>query len=226
MNLLKKMFGNKSSISKHSTAKKEVLVNVSSLVKKSLHKQLDIISQSDIPAYCGIGNLIFEKKYHEAIELGHRLLETSPYSAGVHVNLMDAYFKIREENSFFYDIHIKHARLAMLYGHNTGYVQKKLVIGLEKQKKIYQALQICDIVLDEKFYFSTHGCGNKNEFVIRREKLLKKVNISSDTNQSIIFTSNEISYMIEQIQQNDERKKQDKMERYKKIEEFRKGIGI
>ena len=145
---------------------------------------------------------------------------------GVHVNLMDAYFKIRDENPEFYDKHINHARLAMLYGHNTGYVQKKLAIGLEKQNKIYQAIQICNIVLDEKFHFSKHGCGSKDEFLTRKEKLLKKVNKSIDNKNSEIFTNEEIALIIKHIQQEEESIKQEAIEHEKKMEQMRKNLGI
>ncbi len=172
MNLLKKLFGGNSETPKKSHGVKEVLVNISSVANNKIPSNAKIVAVSKIPAFCSIGNLVYEKKYHEAIELGKKLLTETPDSAGVHVNLMDAYFKIRDENPEFYDKHINHARLAMLYGHNTGYVQKKLAIGLEKQNKIYQALQICNIVLDDKFHFSRHGCGSKVEFLTRKEKLL------------------------------------------------------
>ncbi len=202
------------------------MVDISSVVKNKIPSNVSIIAESQISAYCSIGDLIYEKKYHEAIELGEKLLSETPESTGVHANLMDAYFKVRDENPMLYNKHIEHARLAMLYGHNTGYVQKRLVIGLEKQKKINQALQICDIVLNEKFHFSRHGCGNKDEFKKRKERLLKKVNKSLDSRESMAYTSDEISFIIEQIQQEEEREKQEKMESDKKMEQWRKSIGI
>ena len=224
MNLFKRLFGNNSEEPENS--QKEVVDNVSSVAKNKIPSNARISAESQIPAYCSMGNLVFEKKYHEAIELGKELLATTPQSAGVHVNLMDAYFKVRNENPIFYKKHIEHARLAMLYGHNTGYVQKKLAVGLEKQKMIYQALQICDIVLNEKFHFSRHGCGDKNEFITRKEKLLKKVNNSSDNSESTVFTSDEISFIIEQIRQVEEREKQDRIEHDERMKQMRKSLGI
>lgn len=226
MNLFKRLLGRNSAKPENSQENKEVMINVSSVAKNKIPSNARIIAESQIPAYCSIGNLIYEKKYKEAIELGKRLLTETPNSAGVHVNLMDAYFKVKDENPTFYYKHIEHARLAMLYGHNTGYVQKKLAIGLEKQKKIYQAIQICDIVLDDKFHFSTHGCGDKVEFVKRKEKLLKKAYNSKDSINSMVFTSDEISFLIEQIKQEEERTKQEKIEHDKKMEQLRKNIGI
>lgn len=226
MNLLKKLFGNNSAKPENSQDKKEVMVNVSTVAKNKIPSNASNVAGSQIPAYCSIGNLVFKKKYDEAIELGKKLLVKTPESAGVHVNLMDAYFNVRDENPIFHEKHIEHARLAMLYGHNTGYVQKKLVIGLEKQKKIYQALQICDIVLDEKFHFSRHGGGDKNEFVARKEKLLGKVNNSLDSSESMVFTSDEISFISEQIRLEEEREKQESIEHEKKMKQLRKSLGI
>jgi hypothetical protein len=226
MNLFKRLFGGNSESPKKSHEKKEVMVNISSVTKNQIPPNLKIVAESQIPAYCSMGNLVYEKKYHEAIEFGKKLLTETPYSAGVHINLMDAYFKVRDENPMFYDKHIEHARLAMLYGHNTGYAQKKLAVGLEKQNKIYQALQICNIVLDEKFHFSKHGCGSKDEFLKRKERLLKKVNKSTDNKNSEIFTNNEISSIIKNIQQEEERIKQEAIEHEKKMEQMRKNLGI
>jgi tetratricopeptide (TPR) repeat protein len=175
----------------------EVMVDITSVIKDRIPEGAQIIAESKIPAFCMIGNLIFEKKYHEAIELGNKLLEQTPYSAGVHVNLMDAYFKVRDENPTFSDKCIEHARLAMLYGQNTGYVQERLAISLEKQGKINQALQICNIVLLDKFQFSRHGCGNKDEFLKRKGELMNKINKAVDKEDDVLFTNDEISKIID-----------------------------
>jgi hypothetical protein len=218
MNLFKKVFGNntkREGISEYIPESKEVLIGISSAIKDKLPESAKIIAESQIPAYCMIGNLIFDKKYNEAIELGNKLLEKTPCSAGVHVNLMDAYFKIRNENPIFYDKATEHARLAMLYGHNTGYVQKRLAINLEKQGKIYQAIQICNIVISDKFHFSKHGCGNKVEFVKRKETLINKITNAADKEDDIFFTNEEVSFLIEQIRLDEEReiKEQDEYEK-------------
>lgn len=175
------------------------MINISSVNKDKIPSNAEIIYESEIPEYCLIGNLIFAKKFHEAIELGKKLLEKTPNSDGVHVNLMDAYFKVRNENPIFLDKSIEHARLAMLYGHNTGYVQERLVINLEKLGKINQALQVCNIVLIDQFHFSTHGFGNKDDFTKRKEKLIKKLSKPTDNEDRVLFTDEEISFLIEQI---------------------------
>lgn len=205
MNLFKKIFIKNSTLPENSQEKKEVMINISSLDNNNLLSSAKIIMESQIPEFCSIGNLIYEKKYHEAIELGKKLLLETPTSVGVHVNLMDAYFKVRDENPLFYDKSIEHARFAMLYGHNTGYVQKKLAIGLEKHKMIYQAIQICDIVLNSDFHFSKHGCGDKNDFIKRKERLLKKVHNAKDCKRTLMFTDNEIFFINEQIRLKEER---------------------
>lgn len=192
--------------------KKEIMIGASSIIKKELPNYIIVLAESQIPAYCDIGNLIFEKKYREAIELGNNLLESTPYSAGIHVNLMDAYFKLRNENPNSLEKSTVHARLAMLYGHNTGYVQKRLVINLEKQGKVYHAMQICNIVLSESFHFSSHGCGNKEEFVQRKVKLEKKINESIDKKDDVLYTTEEITYIIEQIRLDEEREKNEQLE--------------
>ena len=200
MNIINKFFGGNSKQKEGSMRppeENEVMVNITSVIKDKLPEGAQIIAESKIPAFCMIGNLIFEKKYHEAIELGNKLLVQTPYSAGVHVNLMDAYFKVRDENPSFYDKCIEHAKLAMLYGHNTGYVQERLAISLEKQGKINQALQICNIVLLDKFHFSRHGCGIKDEYLKRKMKLLNKIGKAVDKEVDVLFTNDEISKILE-----------------------------
>lgn len=217
MNLFKKIFG--------SSDRKDVMVGISSVIKDKLPETARIIVESQIPAFCIIGNLILEKKYHEAIDLGNKLLEKTPCSAGVHVNLMDAYFKARNEDRIFYDKSTEHARLAMLYGHNTGYVQKRLTINLEKIGKIYQAIQICNIVLLDKFHFSKHGCGTKEEFTKRKATLIKKTYQAIDKENDLIFTNVEISYLLEQIQLDEDREIQEQAEHEKRMKQFEKEIG-
>lgn len=222
MNLLEKLFGKKSDKPKDFTQKQEIMINISSVNKDSIPSNAEIIYESKVPEYCSIGNLIFEKKFHEAIEIGNKLLTRTPHSSGVHVNLMDAYFKIRNENPLFYAKSVEHARLAMLYGHNTGYVQERLAINLEKLGKINQAIQICNIVLLDQFHFSSHGCGNKEEFAKRKEKLINKLSKTADNQESILFSDNEISLIIEQIRIEDERIKKQKDEYEKRMKRLKK----
>jgi hypothetical protein len=186
--------------------KNEVMIGITSFSSFS-HLKSSSIYESQVPAYCHIGNLIFEKKYDEAIRYGRKLLKITPESAGVHVGLMDAYFKKRNENSVFFKKSTEHARLAMLYGHNTGYVQSRLAINLEKQNKIFQALQICDIVLSDEFHFSRQGCGNKEDFVRRKAKLQRKINMAIDSEKDVVFSDQEVEYMLKQILFDEERER-------------------
>jgi len=75
MNLFKRLFGNNSTPPEKSQEKREVMVNISSVAKNNIPANTKIIVESHIPAYCSIGNLVYEKKYHEAIELGEKLLD-------------------------------------------------------------------------------------------------------------------------------------------------------
>jgi len=225
MNIFKRIFG-KTEMSEELSTNKDKMVKLSSVVKERIPANAQIISESQIPQYCNIGNLIFEKKFKEAIDLGNKLLEETPTSAGVHVNLMEAYFKIRKENPINNEKVIEHAKLAMLFGHNTGYVQERLAISLEQVGQIEQAIQICDIVLRDDFHFSSHGCGNKEDFKKRKEKLIKKLNKSPKDNQTPFFTDDEVSFTIKQIQLEDEREKKEQREYEKRIKNFEKEFRI
>ena len=100
-----------------------------------------------------VGNSIYEKQYEKAISQCKKLLEENPKSIELHINLMDAYFKAKQLDASYYDMSTEHAKLAMLYGHNTGYAQQRLVINLTKDRKYYQAIQVCDIILSNSFHF-------------------------------------------------------------------------
>jgi len=224
VNIFKKIFASNLEKSNDFTEKKEVMINISSLKKDIIPSNAEIINETQVPEYCSIGNLIFEKKFHEAIELGNKLLEKTPHSAGVHVNLMDAYFKVRNENQIFLDKSVDHAKLAMLYGHNTGYAQERLAINLEKLGKVNQAIQVCNIVLSEQFHFSTYGGGNKEEFSKRKEKLIIKLSKATDSENSVLFTDDEISFLIEQIRLEDKRIMKEKIEHEKRMKQLEKEI--
>lgn len=180
-----------------------------------------VICASEIPANTRIGNLVFEKRYEEAIALGYELLKKTPKSAGVHVNLMEAYFKARSLDESYYDKCTEHARLAMLYGHNTGLVQKRLVINLTKDKKIHQAIQICDIVLSDEFHFSKHGCASKDEFAQKKSKLIQQIEKSHDNKDSIVFSKSEIQEILFHIKENDKQELEHKLAVEKRLEELK-----
>jgi len=73
MDFIKRIFGSNSTpkeiTKKTSEDDKEVMVGITSVSKDKLPEGAQLIAESQIPAFCMIGNLIFEKKYREAIEL-------------------------------------------------------------------------------------------------------------------------------------------------------------
>lgn len=205
--------------------KEEVTIGASTIFTTSPIDKNKVPVESQIPAYCNIGNLNYEKKYSEAIELGNNLLKVTPQSAGVHVNLMDSYLKMKDEDPSYLEKSTEHARLAMLYGHNTGYVQKRLAINLEKLGKIYQAMQVCDIVLMNRFHFSRHGCGTKEEFIKRKTTLEKKITKAIDKDNRMIFSKEDISYMLNQIRLDEINEKKERLEFERKRKEFERSFG-
>ena len=185
--------------------------NATTQISESV-ENITIYAQSEIPESCLIGNLIFEKKYKEAIELGNNLLKNTSENSGIHVNLMDAYFKSRDVNSEYFSLSTFHAKRAMIYGHNTGYVQKRLIINLEKERYFYQAIQLCDIILSDNFNFSSHGCGNSDDYYSRKAKLLLKLPNSVDTKNDKLFTDDELTIIYNNIQLSNEQENKIRLE--------------
>lgn len=176
---------------------------ISQITKIELEPDEAILAESEIPAFCQIGNLIFEKKYHEAIEYGLSLLEHNPTDCGAHVNLMDAYFKARNDNPQYLNKSTYHARLAILYGHHTGYAEDRLAKNLDRAKYYHQSLQLYDLILRDDFHFSPHGCGDKAAFAKRRNKIFQKIDKALDSEKDILFTLDEISIIIKDVQYED-----------------------
>ena len=159
----------------------------------------NIVYSSEIPESISMGELMFEKKYEEAISLGKKLIQKDPKDYGVHINLMEAYFKARNNDSSYFDLSTFHAKQAVIYGHNTGLAQQRLAINLEKGLKIHQAIQLCDIILSEKFHFSLHGFGNKEEYANRKVRLVKKLDKAIDTDNNRLFTKEEIILIYDNL---------------------------
>jgi hypothetical protein len=160
----------------------------------------NIIYASPIPKTVDIGNLIFEKRYKEAIEMGEDLLsgcKDYSYEKMIHINLMQAYFNIRLEKPEYFDSSTYHAKQAVICGHNTGLAQERLAINLEKTGDINQAIQLCDIIISPKFHFSKHGFGTKDSFKVRHSKLLKKITKKEDSSTDILFTAYEKELIFE-----------------------------
>lgn len=112
---------------------------------------------------------------------------------------MDAYFKARNNDSSYFDLSTFHAKQAVIYGHNTGLAQQRLAINLEKELKIHQAIQLCDIILSDKFYFSLHGFGSKEDYTKRKIRLIKKLDKSIDTEYDRLFTDEEVRFIYDNL---------------------------
>lgn len=198
------IFKSKSESSSTYNSKQE-MIPVSEVTGQNSIEQSTIVAQSEIPASTKIGNLIFGKQYESAIQEGLRQLKKNPNDAGVHINLMVAYFKARETNPDYFDKSSYHAKMAILNGHHTGYAEDRLAKNLDKQKKYHQTIQLCDLVLRDDFHFTEHGCGNVIDFSIRKEKAQQRINKASDNENDLLFTSEEIKKIIGDIKKTDTR---------------------
>lgn len=184
-----------------------------------------VVAKSEASASCSLGNLIFEKKYQEAIESGLRLLEKDPEDCMIHINLMDAYFKGRAISPDYFGKSTYHAKQAILYGHNTGYAEDRLAKNLEKLKLYHQSLQLYDLILENKeFHFSQAGIGNSIDFARRRELAKKKMDKALDTPSDILFTPQEVIQIIQSIKDKDAREKAEKITSEKRMRELEERI--
>ena len=184
---------------------KRELTPVSEVTAHHTIEQSSIVTQSEIPASTKIGNLTFDKQYESAIQEGLRQLKKNPNDAGVHINLMVAYFKARETNPDYFDRSSYHAKMAILNGHHTGYAEDRLAKNLDKQKKYHQTIQLCDLVLRDDFHFTEHGCGNAIDFSTRKGIAQQRINKASDNENDLLFTPEEIEQIISDIKKIDVR---------------------
>ena len=197
---------------------KTKLVSVSEVTPSSIPEGSTVVAESKIPEYCSIGNLVFEKKYKEAVELGLKLLEATPNDPGVLINLMDAYFKGKEATAPDYLAKSTYyAKQAIIYGHNTGYAEERLAKNLDKAKLFHHSLQLYNLILEtEGFHFSSQGRGNFIDWNHRRDAVLKKMDKALDAEDDVLFTPEEIVLIIQSIKDNDDRERRQK-ERYDRI---------
>ena len=152
-----------------------------------------IVASSKVPASLMLGNLIFEKRYDDAVKLGEELLCKDKFSPMLNCNMMVLYYKLRKQDDQYVTKAIECARIAIIQGHNTGYCQQRLSGMLKKQKFYHKALQLCDVVLSDNFKFSAHGCGSKDDFTKRRDFFAKHISNAADKSEDILFTSEEIN---------------------------------
>lgn len=146
-------------------------------------------------------NLIFNRKYAEAIEILESLLsegKSNPsHLAQIHISLMQAYFKIRNQGIDFLDKCNLHAKQAMLNGHNTGFAAERLVINLTKHGQIFQAMEVCKMIIGPGYKLSRHGM-NKVDFSERLDKLRKK-HPEAENQESAKFFTEEEKRMIREM---------------------------
>ena len=175
-----------------------------SVFSSQLNEGSEILYASPAPAYTEAANYIFHKEYEKAIEICLTLLDECykvdiehDYIAMVHINLMDAYFKARHTNATYFDLSTHHAKQAMIYGHNTGYAAERLAINLDKENKINQAIQVCDMIIDSSFILDKNGCRTIEDFEKRKRRLLNKNLKVKDINTDRLFTDEELEKACE-----------------------------
>lgn len=152
-----------------------------------------------------LGKLMYSKQYDVVITEGLRMLESSPKDAGIHVQLMDAFYKLRDTNPTYLDQSTEHARLAIIYGHDTGYAHKRLAMNLMNTAQYHKALQLCDMVMMPEFSFSTHGCGKVSYFGDIALRAMKKLGNATDSPKDMLFTKKQIDSIISMTKKHKER---------------------
>lgn len=139
-----------------------------------------------------LSHLISKKEYEKAVDLGNRLFKKNPNDMQICINMMDLYKKLHNNDKVIF-----FARRALLLGHNTGYAATRLCITLYNQKRYYAIINVCDAVLNYKYYFSSKN--DKSEFYKRKVKALKKINEAFDDNTDVIINNEDFISMINNI---------------------------
>lgn len=145
-----------------------------------------------------LGNIYYLGNYAEVILRGERYIKKHPDDAGVHVMLMDSYFKMRVADWSNVQRSADHAKDAILLGHDTGYCHERLLKNLREMEQYHRALQLCNIVLRPDFEFSSRGCGNKEYFAKAKIAVQKQINRGNakDNPDDIVFKPKQISFII------------------------------
>src|SRR5690606_2030125 len=144
---------------------------------------------------------IYEQQYDAGIATLTNLLQSirkdqHSYLRMIHINLMIAFFKIRDER---YDALEKcnfHAKMAIVHGHNTGFAAKRLAINFEKLGRTHNAIEVCNLVLNPMYQLSAHGM-SKDEFKKRLDKLHKKGGNTPAYVATSFFSKEEINLSIQ-----------------------------
>lgn len=150
-----------------------------------------------------LGNLLYEGNYSEVIRQGELYIQNHPDDAGVHVMLMDAYFKMRNKDWKNVQRSANHAKIAILFGHDTGYCHERLLKNLREMEYYYQALQLCNMILHPDFEFSSRGCGKKEYFDKAKGAIQKQIDKgkAKDNADDIVFCEEQIAQIIEKTRQ-------------------------
>lgn len=145
-----------------------------------------------------LGNLLQTGNYSEVIRRGEEHLQQHQDDAGVHVILMDAYFKMRSEEWANVQRSADHAKAAILLGHDTGYCHERLLKDLREMDYYYQELQLCLMVMRPDFEFSSRGCGKKDYFAKAAATVRKRIDQgrAKDNPDAVVFTPQQIEQII------------------------------
>ncbi len=165
------------------------------------NKDSEVIIETKIPDYVEAANKTYNKEFDSAIdELSKQLEDTdaNDYTklAMIHINLMQAYFKNRTKHDNYFKMSSEHAKKALICGHNTGLAPFRLIVNLEKEGNLFQAMEVCKLVIDNRYYFSPTGYKQKPEFMERLEKLQKKAKKDESIDHNPLFTKSEIELAI------------------------------
>ena len=170
-------------------------------------KASTILYKSEMPNYIDSANKIYNKEYDSAIiDLMEQLKKASPVDfknlSMININLMQAYFKSRNTNPDYFDLSTYHAKEALKYGHNTGLAPFRLIVNLEKQNRLKQAIQVCRVVTNKNYNFSIYGYKQKGEFVERLKKLTMIFEKDGDNREEKLFSEEEKEMIIENSKKN------------------------
>ena len=146
---------------------------------------------------------MYAKEYGKVIVEGQKMLRENPQDAGVHVSLMDAYFKMRSADWSNVQRSADHAKAAILLGHDTGYCHERLLKDLREMDYYYQALRLCLMVMRPDFEFSSRGCGNKDYFAKAAATVRKRIDQgrAKDNPDAVVFTPQQIERIIRQTRE-------------------------
>ncbi len=156
-----------------------------------------IVSSSCNPAgSLSIKNTVFPKESDlRVLELIKVLGETQSNDfkglSEIHINLMQIYYDRQKDNANDWFEYFFHAKEAFINGHNSGLAPYRIMVCLIKKKKFHQAMEVCSIVTDSAYHFSSYATIKKPEFEYKMKKLKRKIQ-KSDDSPIKLFTEDEV----------------------------------